>query len=141
MISFVVDASVAIKWFLEEDHSREALSLLASGNTLSAPELILSECGNILWKRTLRGELTDDRALEILDTLQDSPLIVKPTAPLLTTAFAIASRYQRSVYDSLYLALAVAMEAPLVTADLRLFNAIRSTSLSRSIVWIGDYLP
>lgn len=141
MSGFVVDASVAIKWFLAEEHSQEADALLAGGEALHAPDLLLAECGNILWKRVNRGELTTNRAFAILDALQESPLAIKPATPLLTEAFAIANRYQRSFYDSLYLALAESMDAPLVTADLRLFNALQDTRLARHIRWVGSISP
>ena len=51
MSLFVVDASVAIKWFLPEIHSDAALPLLAHKHLLHAPDLIFSEFGNVLWKR------------------------------------------------------------------------------------------
>lgn len=132
----MVDASVAIKWFLAEAHSPEADALLTTGEPLYAPDLLLAECGNILWKRADRGELRADRALAILDALRDSALDIRPATPLLSEAFAIAHRHRRSFYDSLYLALAQAMNAPLITADLRLYNALKDSPLAKHIRWI-----
>ena len=58
MIPYVVDASVAIKWFVEEEHAVAARRVLADGYTLSAPDLVWLACGNILWKKIQHGELT-----------------------------------------------------------------------------------
>ncbi|HVG07663.1 MAG TPA: type II toxin-antitoxin system VapC family toxin, partial [Thermoanaerobaculia bacterium] len=69
MTRIVVDASVAIKWFLPEQHSLQALRLLEGGRELVAPDLIWAEIGNVLWKRWRQGELADENARTILRDL------------------------------------------------------------------------
>ena len=56
MNTYVVDASVVIKWVVEEDGTPEALDLRQKGR-LIAPELLVAECANILWKKVERDEL------------------------------------------------------------------------------------
>ena len=62
MTGFVVDASVLIKWVMQEEGSDAAIRLIA-GPTLSAPDLLMSECANILWKKVHREELTHEEAM------------------------------------------------------------------------------
>jgi predicted nucleic acid-binding protein len=50
MKRLVIDASVAVKWVVEEEGTAEALALLRASK-LVAPELLVAECANILWKK------------------------------------------------------------------------------------------
>jgi len=133
----IVDASVAIKWVVPEEHSTAAQSLLREGSDLRSPDLLWAEAGNILWKKWRRKELTSQEAGEILTDLRQFPLHILPTEPLCDLAWSIAQRFDRSFYDSLYLALAVSDSCPLVTADRRLYNALSATP-DFDLVWIGD---
>jgi predicted nucleic acid-binding protein len=135
---FVVDASIAVKWFLPETHSIGALRLLSAENELLAPDLILAEVGNVLWKRWLRGELERQAVSAILHDLQGMSLRIVPTARLYEAAAAIATEYRRSFYDSLYLALALISNCPMVTADEKLCNALRDTPLKQHLLWIDQ---
>lgn len=137
MTRFVVDASVAIKWFLPEIHSAAALRLLQGEHTLLAPDLLWAEAGNILWKRRRRGELTDDEAVEILRSLRRLPLQIHSSEELAETAWHIASGRDRSFYDSLYMALAEHRGCPMVTADSKLFNSLGG---SVGLVWV-EHVP
>ncbi|MEA2694640.1 MAG: hypothetical protein QOJ16_4027 [Acidobacteriota bacterium] len=134
----VVDASVAVKWFVPEVHSEEALRLLSAGRELLAPDLLPAEFGNILWKKTRRGEIGVPKAVEILRALAEIPLHVSSSSRLLESAYLLAEKFQRTVYDSLYLALAILEECPMVTADLRLVHALAGTSLAGRTVWVAD---
>lgn len=136
MTRIVVDASVAVKWFLPEPHSQEALCLLDEGWELLAPDLLWSEVGNILWKRWRRGELADENAHAILQDLRRVPFRIHPADEIAEAAWSLASRLGRSFYDSLYLALAASQSCSLVTADRRLWNAV-SPALP-FLVWIED---
>jgi len=134
---FVVDASVAIKWVVPEEHSEAAYSLLREDRDLRAPDLLWAETGNILWKKWRRKELTSKEVSEILTDLRQYPLTILPTEPLCDLAWTFAQRFERSFYDSLYLALAVSESCPLVTADRRLFNAL-SAAPEFDLVWVGE---
>jgi predicted nucleic acid-binding protein len=56
-VNVVIDASVAIKWFVPEPLSDQAERLLDGGDSLFAPDFLLIEFGNIIWKKVRLGEL------------------------------------------------------------------------------------
>lgn len=137
MTTFVVDASVAAKWMLTEEHGDKANSLASGQHTLLAPDLIVAELGNVLRKACLAGGLPIPLAMELAGALPLSGLELSPSAPLLRAAFDVALRYQRSIYDALYVTLALRERCQLVTADLRLHNALKD-ALPGTMLWIGD---
>jgi predicted nucleic acid-binding protein len=132
----VVDASVAVKWFLPEPHSLQALRLLEGERELLAPDLIWSEVGNVLWKRWRQGELADENARTILGDLRRVPLLIHPAEEIAEAAWSFASQFRRSFYDCLYLALASSQSCSMVTADRRLWNAV--SSAMPFLVWVED---
>jgi predicted nucleic acid-binding protein len=136
MSPFVVDASVGVKWFIPEVYDADARRLQNPAYQLHTPTLFDVEVGNILWKKSRRGELTRPNADFILGQLPLLPLTRHPEAPLLTVAFDLADRTQRTVYDCLYLALAVQLGGRMATADLRLCNALAGTPWAAFICWI-----
>ena len=119
MTTLVVDASVAIKWAVDEEGSAAALELLRS-ERLVAPDLWIAECANILWKKVKRGELTADEALSTVGVLADSGVALMPMARFFGEAVRLAVRLDHPAYDCFYLALAVSNGWTLVTADERL---------------------
>jgi predicted nucleic acid-binding protein len=137
MTLYVVDANVVAKWFVPERLSEEALDLLDGSHELATPDLLWPEVGNVLWKKSRAGELTHSEAADIVQALERVPLTVFPSRALLEGALEIAVRTGRTVYDSLYLALAVALECRLVTADERLARSIAGGPLARHVVWVG----
>jgi predicted nucleic acid-binding protein len=138
----VVDASVVIKWHVPENHSEAAQRLLTRDwITLHVPDLSSPELGNILWKKVRRGELSEDQAREIARLLAVAPLVVHRSVDLLEAALEIALGTGRTVYDSMYIALAVHLDCPLVTADEKLVNALHGSFLQTHIAWVEDVLP
>ncbi|MDQ3776023.1 MAG: type II toxin-antitoxin system VapC family toxin [Pseudomonadota bacterium] len=103
MSRWVVDASVAVKWFLPEVHSDEAVRLLRDDYLLFAPDLIWAEFGNVLWKKWRQREIEADVARRILEDFRRFPLQVRSSDTLLATAWAIAEELHQTMYDSLYL--------------------------------------
>ena len=140
MKKFVVDASVAIKWFIPEIHSVAAVRLLDPEIGVCAPDLIGPEVGNTLWKKIRRGEITRDEADEILDAFSILPIEIYPSSVLLPAALDLAASLDRSVYDCLYLALAVAQNCALITADRKLHSVLAASPLARHVVWVEDEL-
>lgn len=119
-MKLVVDASVAVKWFFAEAHSDVARCLLAPGIYLHAPDFILIEAANVIWKKARRKEIPDPRPyLEELARLSDA-VVLRPSSDLVVAAAAIAIPADHPVYDCVYVACAEAEAAPLVTADDRL---------------------
>ena len=142
MTVFVVDASVAAKWFLPaegETLTEEALELLYRYTTgqirLIVPDLFWAEFGNILWKAVRQGRWTRDAADTAIAIMKDRNLPTVPSSALLEEAFAIANAFQRTFYDSLYVALAVSSKAQLLTADERLARALAATL---PVKWLGS---
>ena len=129
MSGVVVDASVAVKWFVPEDLTERATALLERPLELLAPDLLFAEAGNILWKKVTRGEIAPRDARDVLAALVRMPLSVVPSSALVEAALEIALAHHRTVYDGLYVALAVARDAVLVTADARLADAFVGSPL------------
>ena len=138
MTLVVVDASVAVKWLVPEVHSPAARALLREEAVLLAPDLIRAEVGNVLWKRWRRGDLGTAEVDAALEDFRRFPLEVHSSEPLLEGAWAIARESGLTVYDSLYVALAVTQQARLVTADRRLFEVLRSGALAAACRWVEE---
>jgi len=139
----VVDASVAAKWLLPatgEDFVSEAnrvLSLhVAHEWQILAPALIWAEIGNVLWKAVRCKRTSQRTAAEALEQLRDLELKIIPVENLMAPALEIAAAYDRSFYDSLYVALAVREKGDLITADERLANALAARFPVR---WLGAF--
>jgi predicted nucleic acid-binding protein len=140
--AYVLDASVAAKWFLppgDETLVQESLDLLdgyGRGSVrLMVPDLFWPEFGNILWKAARLGRISIETAEDALLALTQQSLPTSPSLPLLSDAFAITTRFQCTVYDCLYVALAVSSGRPLVTADERLANSLAAHFPVR---WLGS---
>jgi predicted nucleic acid-binding protein len=138
MSTLVIDASVAIKWFLPEPYSINAIRLLDAGHELAAPDLIFPECGNVLWKKWLRQELEPDVIPVLLGDLCRMNVRIVPTFSLTDEASRIAVTWRRSFYDSIYIALAVACNGRMITADEKLCNALKGTPMAQRVVMIGN---
>ncbi len=126
--SYVVDASVAAKWILQEPGRDQALAFLDGYRRgrfrLFAPQLLVSEIGNVLWKKVQRQELSapkSEKAFSLL--LTNCPVLLDPES-VSASALGLATAHRRTYYDSLYLALALALGCELLTADKRLYNAL-----------------
>lgn len=120
MTTWVVDASVAIKWVVAEPGTKEAL--LIRRHRLVAPDLLVPECANILWKKVRRGELSDAEAMLAARLLQRAEVELEPMRGLLEPATKLAIALDHPAYDCLYLALAEALSCALVTADEQLYR-------------------
>lgn len=110
-----------------------AVNALKKAEALLAPDLLWAEVGNILWKYVRRDELVAHDAEAILGEMPQMPIAVTSSADLLSQAIEIATTHDRTVYDSLYLALAVQKNAMMLTADKRLANALKGQPLSKFV--------
>jgi predicted nucleic acid-binding protein len=123
-MTIVVDASVAVKWVIPEVLSDEAEALRGRADRLLAPDLLLPEAANALWKKLIRREISAREAAQAIELLMASGLDLRPSGPLLGRALTLARRLRHPVYDCLYLALAQTENATLVTADQRLLARV-----------------
>jgi predicted nucleic acid-binding protein len=120
---WIVDSSVAVKWYLDEVYSEAARSLVAS--ELAAPSLLLVECANVFWRRCRIGDIKREEAQFAYETLAGAPLELHDLpGELGRRALQIGLSLNHPVYDCVYLALAERLGIPLVTADTWLKKAV-----------------
>ena len=131
-MSLVIDASVALKWVLDEPGGAEAEALLDEARI--APGLWLIEAANALWKRAGRGEISPDEAAERLQALLNAPVATPRAEDDLASALSLSSQLTHPVYDCLYLALAIREDTQVVTADTRFFAVAERHAVSRGRV-------
>jgi predicted nucleic acid-binding protein len=127
-VALVVDASVGLKWVLQEPDSHLAEALVRSEPDLLVPDFWLNEATNVLWSQVRRKLFTPDEAREGLALLR-AQVEPTPTAHmrLHDLALDISIAIDHSTYDTLYLAFAVAMGASgVVAADGPFLRSIRS---------------
>ena len=123
----IIDASVALRWFLNEPGASDAASAFSQGPIPSAPDLVLVEIANGLWSATRRQRIEEATARALLASAPALFGELRPAEALLAAAFDIARALEHPVYDCLYLAMAEADRAPLITADARLQAATEGT--------------
>jgi predicted nucleic acid-binding protein len=121
--TLVIDASIAVKWVVEEHGTPEAL-ILRQQARLIAPELLVAECANILWKKVKRNELLKEEALLAARLLQGAEIELFPMRSLFEAATRMSIEIDHPAYDCLYLALAVEIECQFVTADENLLRKL-----------------
>ncbi len=125
----VLDSSVVLKWSVGERDSAAAdalADLVATGEIEAlAPSLILYELTSALRFKT---DFTPEAVQRCLERLGEVGMrIVNPTPALMKSAVVLARRYNTSVYDAAYLALAMSEGGTFVTADARFAAAVRSS--------------
>ena len=134
---YVLDCSVAIKWFVPESLSDLAERILAryeAGEvSFVAPDSIVAEFGHSLPKLVLGEVLTLDRSLLILRQFLDMRFDRFPAESLASEALPLAIAHMATFYDALYVALAVREECRVLTADERMVNAFASLDRTASL--------
>jgi predicted nucleic acid-binding protein len=136
----VVDTSVAVKWYVPEPGAASAARLLGLGDELLAPDFLLAEFANVLWKKVARKELESSEAATILDAfLHTPPIELSPTLPILRPALELATAIRCSVYDALFLALAVAESGKFVTDDDKLIRLVQETPLDPYVISLASF--
>jgi predicted nucleic acid-binding protein len=130
VIKVVVDASVAIKWVIQEEGTHDAVTLLGL-IAAAAPDFLMVECANILWKMVRRNQLSKREALLAAKILTTAEVELVHTRSLLEPAAAIAIELDHPAYDCMYLALAEANLWKYVTANERLVRKVHQPHRAR----------
>ena len=138
----VVDASLAFKWLVSEENSDLAHSISRSwannGIQAAAPYLMPVEVANALHRRVVRGELTVEDAVRLLEYLLASGIELRDEPNLHARALQLSSQlHQGAIYDAHYLALADILGCEYWTADERFYRAAVPTA--RNVRWIGEF--
>jgi len=137
---YVLDVSVAVKWFLpDESFSDEALALLRDYREAKidfiAPDFFWPEFGNVIWKAVRRKRCSAETSAEALHQIFELKLKTVPSADLVDDALALALATGQTVYDSLYVVLAMRSDVEMITADERLVTSVGSRLPVR---WLGS---
>lgn len=135
----VVDASIAIKWFVPEIFTEQAILLLREDIELHAPDLLYPEFCNIVWKKTVKKEFSYKEAREVVSILGKIPIIIHASQGLLEKSLNTALSLGDTVYDCLYLTLAEMLLCQLITADRIFFEKTKKNYVVQHICWIGDF--
>jgi predicted nucleic acid-binding protein len=123
-MALTVDASVVVKWYIDEVDSPIAHRLLEDGEDLMAPGLLAVEVCSVAWRHARGGDITRAQGLEIAEDLGKGLIKLHATAPLAPRATAMALDLDHAIYDCFYLALADREGATLVTADHRFLDKL-----------------
>ena len=123
-MTWIVDASIAVKWVVSEPQRDKARLLLADTDLLEAPDLLFPETANTVWKKTRRGEMTARQAELALAAIARLIAVVHPSEDLFARALEMAQALDDPAYDCFYLACAERQGGVLVTADARLCAAV-----------------
>ena len=138
MTSQVIDTSALVKYVLPEEDSSVVERLVASHRAgvvnLIAPEYVLVESANVLWKHLQRYNVRREEAEASFRALRDLGIRLVPNGVLLEGALILAADNGITVYDALFCALAVRENVPLITADSALIRRLAGTGVQATVI-------
>jgi predicted nucleic acid-binding protein len=129
----VIDASVAVRWVVDEAHRAEAMQVFDLGHELSAPDLIFPEVANVLRKKVKMNQISAEQARLAMLGLVETPMAVVQTAGLAGEALSLAQRLDHPAYDCFYLACALGA-GRLVTADEQFATKCAAAGFASAVV-------
>lgn len=129
-MTLVIDANVAVKWFIEEPRSSAARKILEKGSAFTAPDIFIPEICNVVWKKVKKQEITAEQGHAIVSNMPTVLDYIVPSSDLVNRAFVLAVQYNHPVYDCLYLALAERDSLTLVTDDAKLVTVAKRAKLA-----------
>ncbi len=135
---YIVDASVAVKWYVPEIYSEAAKRLQNPDYQLQVPKFFLLEFGNVVCKKLRRRDITLELSELMITDVQKVSLHWHPDEPLFPKAFQIANETYRSLYDCLYLSLALAIDGQMVTADLKFYDSLKTGPYANRLLWVEE---
>ena len=136
-MKFTVDASIVVKWYIAEEHSEDARLLLGHRLERYAPDFLLVEFANTVWKKARRGEIADPlHYLGEIPELREA-IDLRPSADLVDRAARLAVAMDHPVYDCLYLACAEATGSTLITDDRKFADRVARNLTDADVRYIG----
>lgn len=138
MSLYVVDASIAAKWFTEEPFSETALTLLDERNRLHVPDFFMLEMDSVVCKWIRKGIIRKAEGDEVRATLRQLPFQNHSFEMLQESAYSLAVQTGLTIYDCLYVSLAIVLNGKLVTADRQLYEGMTPGPFAKHLVWIAD---
>jgi predicted nucleic acid-binding protein len=143
LTALVLDASVALKWAIpsaQETLTTESLQLLqryvAGEINFIVPDVFWAEIGNVMWKGVRQRRWPQTVAENAASAIRKRDFFTVTSLELLPEALRIAFAHDRSVYDCLYIALAIQFKIEMITADERLANAMAARL---PVKWLGAF--
>src|SRR5271165_1408070 len=133
MVIVIIDAGVALKWFVDEDGSKPAEILLTRADVLIAPDLIRPEVCNATWKMVRRGMMHPAQQIAAVTRVPSILDELVPTAAFAPRAAALSRALDHPVYDCFYMALREQRDGTLVSADRRLVHRVTDTIWERMV--------
>jgi predicted nucleic acid-binding protein len=137
---YVIDTSIAVKWYIPEALAAEARRYMGKAIDRHAPDYLPAEAASVVLKRVRTRDpglrLTPDEGGMVLAALKTAPIQLHATVPMIDPAFALAAEVGSSLYDGLFLALAIRLGGQLVTADEKLFTKVQASPHAAHIRWI-----
>lgn len=133
MRTVVIDANVAAALVLQLPYSARAREAIRSAERIIAPDIIVHEFTNVLWKIATQGRMTEGFARRALVTLDGLVSDFVAGRPIAHDALRIAIAFTHPVYDCFYLALAHERDAILMTADSRFAARVARSELAERL--------
>lgn len=132
-MTLVIDANVGIKWFIQESRSSAARKILETGSSFIAPDIIIPEICNVVWKKVKNQEITPEQGQAIVTNVSLIFNHIVSSSELAQRAFALAVQFNHPVYDCLYLALAERESITLITDDAKLRTVAKKAKLAHFV--------
>ena len=139
MSDLVIDASVAVKWFVSEEGSDKADEVSASEYTLLAPRLIMIEVANALARKAMQNLITPLEAAEYVRTLPQFLAGLLDVEDLIEPALQSACRHRHPIYDFVYVEAARRRDTKLLTADQKLIAKVKGTNIAKLVIPLSEW--
>lgn len=119
MAAYVLDASVLAALYVDDPATEQSEAVLArlEGNELHAPDFVVLEVANVLWKRVRREELRAEDAMAAIADLSTASIRFHPVGSLIAQSLALALSHGFTAYDATYVALATRVGGIVITND------------------------
>jgi len=135
----VIDASVAVKWFVSEEASDKADEVSASAYTLLAPRLIMTEVANALARKAIQKLITPLEAEEYVRALPQFLAGLLDVDDLIEPALQNSCRHNHPIYDFIYLEAARRRDTKMLTADQKFMAKVKGTNLAKLVISLSEW--